>query len=121
MTARTGRDLTYMERRRGRVLIIGPNPGDLVARVMSTADICPSPDPKNTLKDILGMNRSMEYMTCGFFIAGLDLRETQVSAQSAGVWVMPNGVREYSDAIVVAIDHEAVRVKMAKIGQTDGS
>jgi glycosyltransferase involved in cell wall biosynthesis len=96
----------------------GRAPDDLVARVMSTADIGLSPDPKNALNDVSTMNKTMEYMSFELPVVAFALRETQVSAQSAAVYVTPNDVSEYAKAIVDLIDNEAVRVTMAKVGRS---
>ena len=39
----------------------GRAPDDLVRRIMSTADVGLSPDPKNPLNDLSTMNKTMEY------------------------------------------------------------
>ena len=46
----------------GYVEFTGRAPDELVARILSTADVGLSPDPKNPLNDVSTMNKTMEYM-----------------------------------------------------------
>ena len=56
-------------------------PTTLVRRLMSTADIGLSPDPKNPLNDVSTMNKTMEYMAFELPVVAFDLMETRVSAE----------------------------------------
>jgi glycosyltransferase involved in cell wall biosynthesis len=102
----------------GHVEFTGRAPDELVARIMSTADLGLSPDPKNPLNDVSTMNKSMEYMAFGLPLVAFDLRETRVSAGDAAVYVTPNVIREYAEAIVALADDEPRRHKMGEIGRT---
>ena len=64
-----------------------------VARILSTADVGLSPDPKNPLNDVSTMNKTMEYMAFELPVVAFDLRETRVSAGDAAVYVEPNDDR----------------------------
>src|SRR5579859_5848024 len=101
----------------GHVEFTGRAPDELVSRVMSTADVGLSPDPKNPLNDLSTMNKSMEYMAFELPVVAFDLRETRVSVADAGVYVRPNDVREYAQAIVDLIDDEARRAELGKLGR----
>ena len=63
------------------------------------------------------MNKSMEYMAFELPVVAFDLRETRVSVADAGVYVRPNDVREYAQAIVELLDDEPVRARLGKIGR----
>ena len=102
----------------GHVEFTGRAPDDLVKKIMSTADVGLSPDPKNPLNDVSTMNKTMEYMAFELPVVAFDLRETRVSAASAAVYVTPNDVREYAKAIVDLADDEAARAQLAKVGRT---
>jgi glycosyltransferase involved in cell wall biosynthesis len=95
----------------------GRAPGELVTRILSTADVGLSPDPKNPLNDLSTMNKSMEYMAFELPVVAFDLRETRVSVADAGVYVTPNIVREYAEAIVELMDDEAKRAELGKLGR----
>ena len=101
----------------GHVEFTGRAPDELVARILSTADIGLSPDPKNPLNDLSTMNKTMEYMAFELPLVAFDLRETRVSAADAAVYVESSDVREYAKAIVELIDDEPKRAHMGRLGR----
>jgi glycosyltransferase involved in cell wall biosynthesis len=102
---------------RGHVEFTGRAPDELVGRILSTADVGLSPDPKNPLNDLSTMNKTMEYMAFELPVVAFDLRETRVSAADAAVYAAPNDVREYAKAIVSLADDEQRRALLGKIGR----
>ncbi|HEX3966289.1 MAG TPA: glycosyltransferase family 4 protein [Trebonia sp.] len=102
----------------GHVEFTGRVPDETVKRILSTADVGLSPDPKNPLNDVSTMNKTMEYMSFELPVVAFDLLETRVSAAAAAVYVKPNDVREYARAIVELIDDAAGRAQLAKVGRT---
>ena len=101
----------------GHVEFTGRAPDELVTRILSTADIGLSPDPKNPLNDVSTMNKTMEYMAFELPVVAFDLRETRVSAGDAAVYVRPNDEHEYAEAIVALLDDEPRQAVMAKAGR----
>ena len=101
----------------GHVEFTGRIPDELVKRILSTADVGLSPDPKNPLNDVSTMNKTMEYMAFELPVVAFDLRETRVSAGDAAVYAKPNDVREYARAIVALIDDENRRAELGKLGR----
>jgi glycosyltransferase involved in cell wall biosynthesis len=101
----------------GYVEFTGRAPDELVARILSTADIGLSPDPMNPLNDVSTMNKTMEYMAFELPVIAFDLRETRVSAGDAGVYVTPNDVHDYAEAIVALMDDEPRRARLGKLGR----
>jgi len=101
----------------GHVEFTGRAPDELVARILSTADVGLSPDPKNPLNDVSTMNKTMEYMAFELPVVAFDLRETRVSAGEAGTYVTPNDVDEYARAIVELVDDEPRRSELGKLGR----
>jgi glycosyltransferase involved in cell wall biosynthesis len=95
----------------------GRAPDELVAQIMSTADVGLSPDPLNPLNDVSTMNKTMEYMAYELPVVAFDLRETRVSAGDAAVYVTPNDEREYAAAIVALLDDEPRRAMLGKTGR----
>jgi glycosyltransferase involved in cell wall biosynthesis len=95
----------------------GRAPDELVARILSTADIGLSPDPKNPLNDVSTMNKTMEYMAFGLPTVAFDLRETRVSAEGAAVYATPNEVDDYARKIVELIDDESRRKEMSVLAR----
>jgi glycosyltransferase involved in cell wall biosynthesis len=102
---------------KGHVEFTGRAPDELVTRILSTADVGLSPDPKNPLNDLSTMNKSMEYMAFELPVVAFDLRETRVSTGDAAVYVTPNDVREYADAIADLLDDEQKRELLGKLGR----
>jgi glycosyltransferase involved in cell wall biosynthesis len=96
----------------------GRVPDETVRAVMSTADLGLSPDPKNPLNDVSTMNKTMEYMAFELPVVAFDLVETRVSAEDAAVYVEPNDVAKYGEAIVDLLDDEVRRRRIAKFGRT---
>jgi glycosyltransferase involved in cell wall biosynthesis len=111
LTLRDELDLT------GHVEFTGRAPDQLVARILSTADMGLSPDPKNPLNDVSTMNKSMEYMAFELPFVAFDLRETRVSAGDAAVYVRPNDIADYAAAIVDLMDDEPRRSRLGKLGR----
>jgi glycosyltransferase involved in cell wall biosynthesis len=101
----------------GHVEFTGRVPDEFVARVMSTADLGLSPDPKNPLNDVSTMNKTMEYMAFGLPVVAFDLHETRVSAGDAAVYAKPNEVADYAAAIVKLMDDEPGRSLLGKLGR----
>jgi glycosyltransferase involved in cell wall biosynthesis len=95
----------------------GRVPDETVTRVLSTADVGLSPDPKNPLNDLSTMNKSMEYMSYELPVIAFDLRETRVSCADAGVYVAPNDVYQYAQAIIALMDDEPKRAELGKLGR----
>lgn len=101
----------------GHVEFTGRAPDDLVKKILSTADLGLSPDPKNPLNDVSTMNKTMEYMAFELPVVAFDLRETRVSAAAAAMYVTPNDVREYAKAIVDLMDDEGERATLGALGR----
>jgi glycosyltransferase involved in cell wall biosynthesis len=95
----------------------GRAPDELVARILSTADLGLSPDPLSPLNDVSTMNKTMEYMAFELPVVAFDLRETRVSAGDAGVYVVPNDVHAYAAAIAELMDDEPERSRLGKLGR----
>jgi glycosyltransferase involved in cell wall biosynthesis len=101
----------------GHVEFTGRAPDELVTRILSTADVGLSPDPKNPLNDVSTMNKTMEYMAFELPVVAFDLRETRVSAGEAAVYVEPNDERAYAEAIATLMDDEPRRARLGKMGR----
>ena len=101
----------------GHVEFTGRAPDELVADILSTADLGLSPDPKNPLNDLSTMNKTMEYMAFELPVVAFDLRETRVSAGDAAVYVTPNDVHQYAAAIIGLMDDEPRRSLLGKLGR----
>ena len=101
----------------GHVEFTGRARDDVVTRILSTADVGLSPDPKNPLNDMSMFNKTMEYMAVELPIVAFDLVETRVSAGDAAVYVEPNVVHDYAVALVALMDDEPRRSRMGRLGR----
>jgi glycosyltransferase involved in cell wall biosynthesis len=101
----------------GHVEFTGRAPDELVAGILSTADVGMSPDPKNPLNDVSTMNKTMEYMAFELPVVAFELRETKVSAADAAVYATPNEVPEMAKLLVELIDDEPRRRAMGRAGR----
>jgi len=101
----------------GHMEFTGRASDELVARILSTADVGLSPDPKNPLNDVSTMNKTMEYMAFELPVLAFDLRETRASAGEAAVYVRPNDVHAYAEAIANLMDDPARRSLLGKLGR----
>ena len=90
---------------------------EVVAGVLSTADLGLCPDPHNPLNDVSTMNKTMEYMAFCLPVVAFDLRETRVSAQDAAVYVEPNRVDAYAKAILDLLEDPERRAEMGRRGR----
>ncbi|MDQ4039001.1 MAG: glycosyltransferase family 4 protein [Actinomycetota bacterium] len=101
----------------GHVEFTGRAPDAVVARILSTADIGLSPDPKNPLNDVSTMNKTMEYMAFELPVVAFDLVETRVSAGEAAVYVEANLIEHYAEAILDLLEDETRRKNMGAEGR----
>jgi asparagine synthase (glutamine-hydrolysing) len=95
----------------------GRVPDELVKRIMSTAKIGLSPDPKNPLNDVSTMNKTMEYLAYELPVVAFDLVETRVSAQNAAAYATPGRIDDFADVVLGLLDDEVRRKQMATTGR----
>jgi glycosyltransferase involved in cell wall biosynthesis len=100
-----------------QVQFTGRIPDADLARYLSTADVCLSPDPRNPLNDVSTMNKVLEYMAMSRPIVSFDLREARVSAGDAAVYAPANDEAEFAGLIAQLLDDPEERARMGKIGQ----
>ncbi|MBT0566277.1 glycosyltransferase [Williamsia sp. CHRR-6] len=95
----------------------GRVPDEFVARCLSTADVCLSPDPYNPLNDVSTMNKVVEYMAMGRPLVSFELVEARVSAGDAAIYVRSNDVAAFAEGIETLLDDPERREKMGLIGR----
>lgn len=95
----------------------GRAPDELVSRLLSTADIGLSPDPKNALNDVSTMNKTMEYMAFELPVVAFDLVETRVSALDAAVYAEPNRDEHFAELVLELLADETRRKEMGAAGR----
>ncbi|MER5734837.1 glycosyltransferase family 4 protein [Streptomyces sp. NPDC002262] len=100
-----------------QVQFTGRVPDADLARYLSTADVCLSPDPRNPLNDVSTMNKVLEYMVMGRPIVSFDLKEARVSAGDAAVYAPANDEAEFARLIALLLDDPEKRALMGKTGR----
>lgn len=95
----------------------GRIPDEDVVRILSSADVCLAPDPKNPLNDVSTMNKIVEYMALSRPIVSYDLVEARVSAADAACYATPNDVNDFARCIGELLDSPARRDEMGRIGR----
>lgn len=101
----------------GYVEFTGRAPDELVATLLSTADIGLSPDPKNALNDVSTMNKTMEYMAFELPVVAFDLVETRVSAAEGALYAKPNRVEDFADIVLELLADEVRRKQIGAWGR----
>ncbi len=91
--------------------------GEDLLRVLNTADIGVSPDPKNPMNDISTMNKVMEYMTLEKPVVQFDLKEGRASAEEASLYARANDPRDFARKIAWLIDHPEEAREMGQRGR----
>ena len=108
-------DLVAMTKELGLEDIVeftGRIPDAGVEAILSTADVCVGPDPKNPLNDVSTMNKILEYMALGRPIVAFDLRETRFSAGDGALYARPNEVCDLAACIDRLLRDPAQRADM---------
>jgi glycosyltransferase involved in cell wall biosynthesis len=95
----------------------GPLYGEDLLRVLNSADIGLSPDPKNPMNDICTMNKIMEYMTLEKPSVQFDLKEGRTSAGEAALYARENDPADFAAKIAWLIDHPEEGRRMGQLGR----
>ena len=95
----------------------GRIPDDELARILSTADVCLAPDPKNPLNDLSTMNKIVEYMAMSRPIVAYDLVEARASAGNAALYAEPNDERSFALRIAELLGDPKLRTSMGAEGR----
>jgi glycosyltransferase involved in cell wall biosynthesis len=90
--------------------------GDLI-RLLSSADVCLSPEPRNPLNEASTMIKVVEYMALARPIAAYDLPETRFSAGGAALYAPPSEPAGLADGIDRLLDDEDLRRRMGEEGR----
>lgn len=83
-----------------------------VERILATADVCVSPDPRNPLNDVSTMNKVLEYMACAKPIVCYDLREHRYSAGEGALYADADRVESLADCIEQLLADPELRTRM---------
>lgn len=90
----------------------GRVPDAEVERILATADVCVSPDPKNPLNDVSTMNKVLEYMACAKPVVCYDLREHRYSAGEGALYAQADVVEDLAAKIELLLADAPLRERM---------
>ncbi|MEN6311917.1 MAG: glycosyltransferase, partial [Acidobacteriota bacterium] len=99
------------------VVFTGRLPDGPTIEILSTADLCLSPDPFNALNDSSTMNKVMEYMALGKPIVSFQLSEARYSAGDAALYVANNDERAFAEGIYELLLDGGRRDQMGRYGK----
>lgn len=99
------------------IIFTGRIPDEPAIEILSTADICLSPDPYNPLNDSSTMNKVMEFMWLGKPIISFDLKEAKYSAQEAALYVENNNAEAFANGILELVNDETKAREMGDCGR----
>jgi glycosyltransferase involved in cell wall biosynthesis len=95
-------------------------PGRLIGHdlleVLSTADVCVSPDRVNAMSHMSTMIKIMEYMALSKPIVQFDLKEGRCSALEASLYA-EDSVEDFADKILWLLDTPEERERMGEFGR----
>ena len=100
-----------------QVHFTGVLPRPDVVRVLSTADLCLSPEPESPLNDHSTFIKVVEYMSVERPVVAYDLPETRYSAGPAAAYAKPNDVEELARRIEELLDDPSRRASMGRLGR----
>jgi glycosyltransferase involved in cell wall biosynthesis len=88
-----------------------------VVRVLSTADICLSPEPRSPLNEASTFIKIAEYMALSRPVVAYDLKESRISAGDAAAYATPGDVESFASRIDDLLDDRERRVIMGQLGR----
>lgn len=90
---------------------------DTISRVLSTADVCLAPDPKNPLNDLSSMVKISEYMAMSRPIVSFDLAESRVGAGEAALFAESGDHAGFARLVSELLDDPERRATMGAAGR----
>lgn len=88
-----------------------------VLQVLSSVDVCLSPEPSNPLNDHSTMMKVAEYMAMERPVVAFDLPETRRTAADAALYAPSGDVEAFAARIVELLDEPCRRARLGAIGR----
>ncbi len=88
-----------------------------IREVLSTADVCLAPEPRNALNDASTMIKIAEYMAMARPIVCFDLKESRLTAGGAALYARPNDDDSFAESIDALLSNASLRARLGSIGQ----
>jgi glycosyltransferase involved in cell wall biosynthesis len=90
---------------------------EMLSKLLSSADVCVAPEPKNPLNEHSTFIKVMDYMAAGKPIVAYDLHETRFSAEKAALYATPNNVEDFAAKIEELLGDKERRKIMGEYGR----
>ena len=90
---------------------------DDLLTLLSTADVCLAPEPKNPLNDVSTMVKVLEYMAMGCPIVSYDLAESLISAGDAALYAPSGDVQQFAARIDELLSDSELRARLGQAGR----
>lgn len=90
---------------------------DTLVRLLSTCDVCLSPEPRNALNEHSTLIKVAEYMAVGRPVVAFDLEETRRTAGEAAIYAGGDDAESLAAAIGALLDAPDRRVTMGEVGR----
>jgi len=90
---------------------------DDVVRLLSTADICVSPEPSSALNDVSTFIKVAEYMSMERPVVAFDLPESRFTAGEAAAYAPPNDVQAFGSKILDLLCDPERRARLGSVGR----
>jgi glycosyltransferase involved in cell wall biosynthesis len=87
-----------------------------LVQIISSCDVCLSPEPRNSLNEKSTFVKVAEYMAVGRPVVAFDLRETRRTAADAAVYAVRDDADAFAEAIDGLLDDPARRALMGSVG-----
>jgi glycosyltransferase involved in cell wall biosynthesis len=88
-----------------------------VVRLLSTADVCLSPEPASPLNDLSTFIKIAEYMAMERPLVAFDLPESRVTAGEAALYAPPGDLETFAGRIGELLDDPGRRAAMGRSGR----
>jgi len=98
------------------ITFTGRIPDNELLDILNTSDICINPDIWNEMNDKSTMNKIMEYMALAKPIVQYKLKEGEVSAGRASLYVENNNKNDFAKKLYQLINDEKLRLEMGEFG-----
>jgi glycosyltransferase involved in cell wall biosynthesis len=85
------------------IVFTGRIPDPDALDILSTADVCLSPDPYSPLNELSTMTKIMEYMSLGKPIVSFHLKENTFSAGESAIYVDDNNPAAFAEGILTLL------------------
>ena len=87
-----------------------------LAQIISTCDVCLSPEPRNSLNEKSTLVKVAEYMAVGRPVVAFDLPETRRTAGEAAVYAERDDAQAFAEAIDGLLSDPERRAQMGRLG-----